>query len=224
MFGIIYLLTNKKNGMQYVGQTVQEMKDRWTEHVSHARTKCSNSYISRAIFKYGSKQFSIEKVHEAQSREELNFCECFYIAFLNTKTPNGYNLSNGGDGVSGWANGKGFIPSKETRDKISKSLIGNSRSKGIKRSKEFIEKIKNALRNRKRKKSSYDKAVKSRAWYKHSEEVRKKISTGLIKKECKRGHDFSVPNNVYIHPNGKRECKVCRDMRYEIKKSRQSTK
>jgi len=36
-FGIIYLITNKVTGKQYVGQTVQALVKRWVAHVSVAR-------------------------------------------------------------------------------------------------------------------------------------------------------------------------------------------
>ena len=34
----IYLVTNKVNGKQYIGQTVRTIADRWTRHVSASKT------------------------------------------------------------------------------------------------------------------------------------------------------------------------------------------
>lgn len=195
MFGYIYLVTNKKNGMMYVGQTVQTLKDRWTEHISHARQGITKSYIARAINKYGKKYFEIVQIHVCESQEEMDLVEIFYISLLRTKTPFGYNLADGGGGVSGWQNGKGYIPSIETRNKISKSLIGNIRSKDFKRDQEFKDKISKALESRVRKPETYIKL-----W-----DTRRANGTDKIKEFCKNGHLRSTAN-----VDASRRCKLCR--------------
>jgi group I intron endonuclease len=66
-----------------------------------------------AIKKYGEEKFLIETIHTCESKEEMNFVEMFYISLFNTKSPNGYNLTDGGEG------NLGITPSKETRLKMS---------------------------------------------------------------------------------------------------------
>jgi hypothetical protein len=75
--------------------------------------------------------------------------EIFYIRHLCSKTPNGYNMTDGGDG------GSGHICSEETRNKISKTLTGKKHTE-------------------KRKFNS----SKAHMGFKPSEETRKKISVG----------------------------------------------
>jgi group I intron endonuclease len=161
MFGIIYRITNKITDMSYVGQTVQTLRERWVEHVSHAKNKTTDSYIARAILKYGAENFEIAILQECESREELDFSEVFYVSLLNTKVPNGYNLADGGGGVSGWANGKGWVPTEETRRKLSEAGKGNTNALGKKYSAEFRVKVSAALKRRIRRKESYEKAART---------------------------------------------------------------
>ena len=55
------------------------------------------------------------------SRKELDFWECHLILSRDTKRPNGYNLTDGGNGFSG------FKHSPEHNAKISAALTGKSR-------------------------------------------------------------------------------------------------
>jgi group I intron endonuclease len=181
MFGIIYRITNTETGMEYVGQTVQSLRERWVEHMSHARQVKSQSYMSRALRKYPIEAFVVESIHECESQEELDFVETFYISLLNTKAPNGYNLADGGGGVSGWQNGKGNVPTEETRKRLSEAGKGNTNALGKKYSKEFCEKISVALSKRVRKEESYNtpKCLEKRKNYRHGEEAKAAISAGL---------------------------------------------
>lgn len=92
--GIIYKVTNKANGKVYIGQTVLSLKIRWALHIS-ARSGCR--YLSRAIKKYGASAFSIEQIDAAETIEELNAKEIFWIARYDSANPKkGYNLMSGG--------------------------------------------------------------------------------------------------------------------------------
>ena len=90
---IVYLITNKVNGKQYVGQTIRSLEERWKDH---CRVRDEN-YFHRAIRKYGPENFSLEIIDTAETDEELDEKEIFWIKELNTLFPNGYNLKEGGD-------------------------------------------------------------------------------------------------------------------------------
>lgn len=107
VMGVIYKITNKINGKLYVGQTRQKLNNRIKGH-KHSKVKRG---VDAAIKKYGGENFSIEVIEECPV-ESLDEREIFWIAKLNSKAPNGYNLTDGGDGG-------GSNPSKETRAKIS---------------------------------------------------------------------------------------------------------
>lgn len=90
---IVYLVTNKINGKQYVGQTIRSIEERWRDH---CRVKDDN-YFHRAIRKYGVNNFAVEVIDFAETTEELDEKEIFWIAKLNTLFPGGYNLRDGGN-------------------------------------------------------------------------------------------------------------------------------
>jgi len=108
IYGYVYLITNLINGKQYVGQTVETIEIRFGNHCSS-----KNPVISRAIRKYGKKNFKVEEIDVAYNQEELNLIEGVYISWFNTLVPNGYNVKEIIDG-------KGRH-SKETIEKIRKS-------------------------------------------------------------------------------------------------------
>ena len=97
---VVYLMTNKLNLMRYVGKTTKKLRRRLYEH------KCikgnQNTYIGRAIAFYGWENFSVEILEECADAKQLNEREIYWIAKLNTKAPNGYNLTEGGAGCTGY--------------------------------------------------------------------------------------------------------------------------
>lgn len=96
MYGIIYLITNKINGKQYVGQTTKkEIHQRWNKTVAFF-TK-NRQPISAAIEKYGIENFFFDKIDFANCHDELNWKERYFIQKLSTLAPSGYNLHIGGN-------------------------------------------------------------------------------------------------------------------------------
>lgn len=93
---VVYLVTNTVNNKKYVGQTQRILSERIREH---RRSKTSVLY--HAIKKYGWKNFTVEILDECKTVDELNEREIYWIKTLNTKTPNGYNLTDGGVGTTG---------------------------------------------------------------------------------------------------------------------------
>jgi group I intron endonuclease len=97
---IVYLITNKVNGKQYVGQTTKTVEKRWEKHLENADLGIK-FLIYKSIRKYGAENFSRVILHECETKEEMDFVEMFYIALLSTKAPNGHNLTDGGEGQFG---------------------------------------------------------------------------------------------------------------------------
>lgn len=91
---IIYKITNKISGKAYIGQTVQPLDRRWSKHCSLAS---SCHALNNAIKKYGKNNFTVETLYIAKNIEELSKKESYYIEYFNTVSPNGYNLTSGGE-------------------------------------------------------------------------------------------------------------------------------
>ena len=113
---VIYKYEHLDDGKIYIGKTVQELCKRLRQHTYG---KCK-SPLDRAIKKYGLEKFDIEVIAEADTEEELNALEMFFIEFYGCKIPDGYNLTDGGEGCAG------RIVSEKTRKKLSKSNMGKS--------------------------------------------------------------------------------------------------
>lgn len=104
--GYIYCATNKKNNKKYVGQTITSIPRRWQSHISEAKSGVYKLPINHAILKYGADGFEVEEVEHifCETKEELsirlNELESHYIKQLSSKSPIGYNLTDGGDSSS----------------------------------------------------------------------------------------------------------------------------
>lgn len=168
----IYKITNKVNNKIYVGQTVRDPKVRFLEHMNDS---VSQDYFHQAIRKYGPDNFTFEIIDEAQTIDELNQKEIFWIKELNSyacSSSNGYNTTHGGqDNPMSHENVKEkhdkIMRSDEVRKKISdtmkqkvsrgelfdekhrkslsESMKGNQHFKGHKRTPEAIQATSKAL-------------------------------------------------------------------------------
>ncbi len=92
----IYLIANIKNKKQYVGITKFSIEERFSQHVKRG------FLLTEAIQKYGEQNFWIQLIEEVESAERAYELEMYYIKEYNTKVPNGYNITDGGDGIFGW--------------------------------------------------------------------------------------------------------------------------
>jgi group I intron endonuclease len=129
---IIYKITNKIDGLCYIGQTKHSIQRRWTNHCS----KFSNSRcLKDAIEKHGQDNFTIAVIGTYDNREDLNNAEAYFIEWHNCLSPNGYNLNTGGSRGSEYSeetkkrmshpsNKKGIPMSEESRQKMSTTRKG----------------------------------------------------------------------------------------------------
>ena len=92
----IYKITNLINNKIYIGKTKKDIETRFKEHLQNAINNCQYN-LSKAIRKYGIDNFNIEMIDTAESDEELNQKEIFYIHKFNSLL-NGYNMTYGGEG------------------------------------------------------------------------------------------------------------------------------
>jgi group I intron endonuclease len=97
----VYVIKNQINGKIYVGQTSRGTRRRWVQHVSDCH-RGLDLYLYRAMRKYGQENFSIEVIDHAQTREELDSLEHFWVEKLGARDSSvGYNMKEGGAGFRG---------------------------------------------------------------------------------------------------------------------------
>lgn len=121
------------NGKKYVGIT-KDIRQRWRYGNGYKNHK----YFWKAIVKYGWDNFQHIILLDNLSAEQAKEYEKLFITLFNSNNPEfGYNLTKGGDGISGYKHtqetkvkiGKASHERKrsiETRLKISKSNIGKT--------------------------------------------------------------------------------------------------
>jgi group I intron endonuclease len=205
---VIYLVTNLVNGKQYVGKTVWPLLHRWSQHRSDARNNY-DTYLCRAIRKYGEQNFKIAPlVSDVEVESELNEFEVEYISVLGTKAPNGYNLTNGADGSTGYKH------SEESREKIREArkhqlFTDEYRQrmsvikKGIPHTEEHKAKIGAAHKGKTLSRETRNKISVARNGKNVSQETRNKISAAQTRTHCKNGHP-RIASNLYG-----RTCRIC---------------
>ena len=125
-YGIIYVITNKINGKQYVGQTTVSLQKRFIAHICNS--KVHGYKLARAIVKYGKDNFEVTEFATCFSKEALDQLEIELIAEWDL-IKNGYNLKTGGSHgkhteESRKAMSRGIT--KEIREQLSKAKMGSS--------------------------------------------------------------------------------------------------
>lgn len=132
---IIYKITNLLNNKVYIGQTIKSIQKRFSVHCINF--KGSKSIIRQSILKNGKENFRIELIETCISRDQMNEREIYWISFYNSISPNGYNITVGGGGVSIASSIKATRPKTnvgrkqtlESNIKRSKTLTGQIRTK-----------------------------------------------------------------------------------------------
>lgn len=110
---IIYKVTNTKNNLIYIGQTTRKLETRMKEHLRKRKTYFDSCYCKKHL-----KDFVAEIIDSADTIEELNEKEIYYIEKYNSMVPNGYNACIGGE------NSIGYHHTSETKEKMRKCKDG----------------------------------------------------------------------------------------------------
>lgn len=114
-YGIIYKIENTINHKVYIGQTtnhrgfngrylaqgigIERVYNYYKSKQAHGTYY--NPYLLRSMETHGLDAFQVDEVYDtASSQEELNEKEQYYVAKFDS-FKNGYNLTYGGDGITG---------------------------------------------------------------------------------------------------------------------------
>lgn len=128
----VYIHINKVNNKKYVGITRQKVKARWQNGLGYRR----NPHFNAAILKYGWDNFEHIVLHTELTYEDACRYEIEYIKRLHLKDKRfGYNLTDGGEGTSG------YVYTEEQRKNVSE------RRKGIKFSLSHLEHMRESAKH-----------------------------------------------------------------------------
>jgi group I intron endonuclease len=151
IIGEIYKITNLLTNKMYIGQTRSHYLNkgkyrpfghigRFKKHLNEAsriNIKCSCKYLNSTINKYGVDNFKCELITTCPI-DELDYYETKYISELDTKYPNGYNLTNGGQ-KCGFEKGEKVVVLEEEIKPLSRAINGNN-LKRTEKTKQLISK------------------------------------------------------------------------------------
>ena len=116
MYGIIYKAVSP-TGKVYIGQTTETLKERKRKHQYRAKKGDRRTAFHIALLEYGFSAFHWDEIDQAESQEELDRKEKYWIAHYKSNDPAyGYNSMDGGiDGAL----------TAEARQKISEAKKGD---------------------------------------------------------------------------------------------------
>ena len=77
----VYKIKNIVNNKVYIGQSIRPIEQRFKRHINDAINNNLNTHFARAIRKYGQDKFEIEQIDVANSQEELNKKEQYWIRY-----------------------------------------------------------------------------------------------------------------------------------------------
>jgi group I intron endonuclease len=183
--GYIYKITNLISKKCYIGETKKSNPFiRWNEHKRKIEQGIGCPALQDAVKKYGIDNFTFEILIICFDEERYKF-EIEYIKKYNSIVPNGYNLTQGGEGGGFY----GKKHSQETIDRISQTskqkYIDNpnlkreisERQKIVMNSEEVKNKIKNGLNNSEK----WKLAIQKFSNRKPNEETKNKIRESVKK-------------------------------------------
>lgn len=136
---IIYKTINLINNKIYVGQDTR----------NNPKYLGSGNLLKNAIKKYGIENFKKEILEDdIDDINILNEKEIYWIKKLNSKRPNGYNLTDGGCG------NLGYEWTDEQRKTLSEAMLNSDSHKQIMESVEYKQKMSNANKGHKHSKKT----------------------------------------------------------------------
>jgi group I intron endonuclease len=94
----VYQIINKVNQKTYVGKTKRKLSVRFSQHKHQAFKQNKQTYLHRAIRKYGIENFELKILEKIVDINLLNEKEKYWIQKISPE----YNMTEGGEGVLGY--------------------------------------------------------------------------------------------------------------------------
>lgn len=217
----VYLITNTRNGKQYVGLTTGPVGRRFREHLSESRRR-PNTPLHRALRKYGAASFDFAEIACAVDLGGLKLLEIHLIEQYGAHVSHGgYNVSRGGDGSVG------VTRSAQWRARISAANKGRKHSAEVRARMSAAKKAQGLSAECLAKMQAARKLAPPSIRSPLSEATKAKLSASLKRRGCWRpaieaysraaaermavrcGPDHRAGSNLYVDPNGRHHCRAC---------------
>jgi group I intron endonuclease len=200
---IIYIIKNKVSNKVYIGQTIRTLNGRKSEYkLAYKNKKFHNPYLKNSFMKYGWDSFEFSILDTANTIDELNEKEIYYIQYYKSNQREyGYNITSGG---------RNAIPTIETLHRMAESHRGIKQTTNWIKNRIHIAGSDDAKKYGKKKTIEERKLLSinsSRYWLGkvRDDETKQKISKtklslGLSDKQkevlCKKVYRVELSNNV----------------------------
>jgi|688.fasta_scaffold609967_1 group I intron endonuclease len=216
----IYRILNKISKKMYIGiTTYKDVRKRWNQHIQTASINKGCPALREAFHKYGIENFEFSVILICFDEDRFKY-EIEYIKKYNSVAPNGYNLTDGGQGGGGF---KGKKHTEEVKNRIKTTLkqkyidnpelkkVLSERNTILMKQTDIINKIKQGIYNSKLnkiKQNIHNSKINITSCVRKkilSDETKNKISEGL--------KTYYSENNKQPHsnPNCTRICQFTND-------------
>ena len=184
------MATNSVTGKKYIGYTTKGLNARRKTHYRDAKRDKGN-YFHDAIRKYGEDCFIWTIVEDGiDDFKCLQERERYWIKTSATRAPDGYNLTDGGDGVVG------MVVSAETRRKMSLAGKGRKVSEETRRRQSLAVTGYRHTEEAKRKMSIASKNRVHPKGHKASDETKRKLSLSHIGNSNAKGYKHTAEARI----------------------------
>jgi len=210
----IYRILNKITKKCYIGETkCKDVSRRWNQHKQTIEINKGCPALRDAVKKYGIDNFEFSVLIICFDDDRFKH-EIEYIKKYNSVAPNGYNLTNGGEG--GGFQGKTHTEEVKNgiKNKLKQKYIDNpelkkqlsERNKIVMSNPEVRANIKNGILNSEKwKKVVENMRSGNHKNSKHSEEIKTKISESLKKYYA---NNVTIVNNINVKRDNKLGTKI----------------
>jgi group I intron endonuclease len=188
---IIYCITNLINGKMYIGQHIGDDLSAYWKLSYESRIRSGlrgRPHLFRAMRKYGIEKFSSKVLIRVGTKADLDYYERKLIAAWKTRSPNGYNLTDGGGGGQ-----LGFKASPETIEKKRLAATGRKHTEEWKR-----------MMSKRMRGNKYGLLNRNRLGHKKTDEQRAEISRNLLGNKFRAG----VPHSREVKDRIRDSCKA----------------
>jgi group I intron endonuclease len=173
----------------YIGKT-HGIKRRWSTHVARAK-RGGQTLLHRAMRVYGFDRFSLTVLCQSRSEQDSFWCERELIRVARENGVRLYNLTDGGEGASGWR------ATPEQRAKNSQRRVGKPGVKWTEERKaEYSARLKGSTRP-----TEFKERLKAI--------IQQRLLSTPPRTHCKAGHALEG-SNLYINRKGRKNCRECR--------------